>query len=275
MANNNIYTTVGAIGTSGTTGLTLTSHGINTQWGQLQPQSIKELLSDINTTQNELVKKYEVLESEEDFLALSVTWHRLRMQRKQGTSSPVSVNNLIDKVLFRHVTEEDRVRANTIRDFYQKKFLMLSLKSKHLTMFRKDLSDYVNGNSKIVAEKMLPMIYRLPEFYDYDIAFDELKRELKTEIPEFRTRNKPVSKMQRVLFPLKCLTKETKRMKCHEYWMHDSTDNLYVIVLDLKNQLQPLWDREFSKQSITIEGFLMPKSRDDIEYYQLGDWTVV
>lgn len=255
-------------------GAVLTSNGSSANWStqSLTTQSIQELM-EMNIPDSEFVKKYEVLESEEDFLALSVAWHRLRRERQSGRIQFISISNLIDRELFKQVSEEDRIRANTIRDFYQKRFLMLSLKSKRLTMFRKDLCDYVNGNSKVVPEKMLPMIYRLPEFYDYDVDFDDMKREFKTEIPDHK--GKLVTKQQVTLYPLKCLTKNTKRMKCHEYWMHDSNNNLCVMVLDLKNQLQPLWDREFSKKSITIEGYLMPKMRDDIDYYQLGNWNVL
>jgi hypothetical protein len=57
--------------------------------------------------------------------------------------------------------------------------------------------------------------------------------------------------------------------------MHTPDNDLVVMVLDLKNPLQHLWEKEFDKQFISIEAYYMPKVRDDLQYYQLGNWQVV
>lgn len=237
--------------------------------------NIGDLLKQIS--QNEHIKKYEVFESEEDFLALSVAWHRLRKERETGMLRLNLISSLTDSELYKNVKQEDRERANVIRDFFQKKFLMLALKNIPLTQFRKDLQDYVNGNSKIVQENKLPLIYRLPEFYDYDVEFDSVKRDFNFQIDEFKNigRIRASGKVIKKLYPIKMLTKNTKRMKYHEYWMYTDTRDLVVMVLELKNSLQHLWDREFAKPFINVESFFIPKSRDDVQYYQLGNWQVL
>lgn len=253
---------LGSVMTTSSQGLNLNS--INGNIGDLLKQ----------ITPSGHIKKYEVYESEEDFLALSVAWYRLRKEKDAGKLiGYINISSLTDQDLYKCVTSDDRIKAEEIRDFYQKKFLMLTLKSKPLTMFRKDLCEYVNGNSKIVQEKLLPMIYRLPEFYEYDIDFDDLKRDFNHELNEQRVQGKPRSVKK--LFPIRKLSKNTKRMKYHEYWMHTPDNDLVVMVLDLKNPLQHLWEKEFDKQFISIEAYYMPKVRDDLQYYQLGNWQVV
>lgn len=252
-------------------GSVMTTNSLGLNLNNITTQDIGDLLKQV--TPSEYMKKYEVYESQEDFLALSVAWYRLRKDKENGKLSFVNISSLTDRDLFKQVTSEDRTKAEEIRDFYQKKFLMLALKNKPLTVFRKDLCEYVNGNSKIVQEKLLPMIYRLPEFHEYDVDFDNLKRDFNHEVDEHRVPGKP--KSVKKLFPIRKLSKNTKRMKYHEYWMHTSNNELVVMVLDLKNPLQHLWEKEFDKQSISIDAYYMHKVRDDIQYYQLGNWQVV
>jgi hypothetical protein len=54
------------------------------------------------------IKKYEIIETTEDLLALSCTWYRIRQSKH--TLQP-HVSSLLSENLFRHVTSEDRTKA--------------------------------------------------------------------------------------------------------------------------------------------------------------------
>ncbi len=76
-----------------------------------------------NITRSDYVKRYEVIETSEDVLALSVAWKRLR-DTKDKSSHHIGITSLLDDNLFRRVEEPDRVRANEIRDYFSKKIML-------------------------------------------------------------------------------------------------------------------------------------------------------
>ena len=117
------------------------------------------------------VKRYEVFESPEDLLVLSVVWHKMRKAGNQVIPRPM---NLTDNILFENIEPCDRERAKEIRDYYSKKFMVFTLKEQKLTAFRKDLNSFIHSDGLIFKETMMPLVYRLPEFYEYDIGFDDM-----------------------------------------------------------------------------------------------------
>ena len=91
------------------------------------------------------VKKYEVFESPEDVLVLSVTWKRLRDEDRH------IAGKLLDSELFAHIKQEDRDKANVIRDYYSKKVMMWKLKGDgKLTSYRNDMNNFVHSNGLVV-----------------------------------------------------------------------------------------------------------------------------
>ena len=88
------------------------------------------------------VKQYEVFESPEDVLALSVAWKRLREKGQSPTGK------LLDKILFDKVTQTDRDEANVIRDYYSKKFMMKALlgNGNTLSPFRQEIARIINSD---------------------------------------------------------------------------------------------------------------------------------
>ena len=124
------------------------------------------------------VKKYQVLEIEEDLLALSCAWQRIREIRKTDTSGPYNaISKLTDPTLFNSVTEVDYTKAAQVRDYYSKKIMLWKLKGESLSRFREDMNAFIHTDGKIFKEDMMPLAYRLPEFYDYDSDFDMLSNE--------------------------------------------------------------------------------------------------
>ena len=158
---------------------------------------------DIFTANNNNVKRYEVFETTEDILALSVTWHRLRPLINNGTSTIIDPSNrptkLTDSILFKEIIQEDRDKANLIRDYYSKKLMMFTLKGQQLTNYRKDLNTFIHGDCKVVKEEMMPLVYRLPEFYEYDVGLDEMFLELDTRFEGSKIASSAIKKLNTVL----------------------------------------------------------------------------
>ena len=225
-----------------------------------------------NINRSDYVKRYEVIEATEDILALSVAWKRLRDIKNEGGSLNVSVTTLLDDNLFRKIEEPDRIRANEIRDYFSKKIMLWTLKSVKLSAYRQDLNKFIHGDGKKITEDLLPLIYRLPEFYEYDIQFDQFKREVNLEITNFS--NIDSLKKITTLTPVTSFYKTNKRVKHFEYWLKDSNDNAHLITIEPKNPLKHIWDTMFANGQLRIEATCYPKKYDELQYYQLLNWSV-
>ena len=191
-----------------------------------------------------------------------------------GTSTIIDPSNrptkLTDSILFKEIIQEDRDKANLIRDYYSKKLMMFTLKGQQLTTYRKDLNIFIHGDSKVVKEEMMPLIYRLPEFYDYDIGIDKMFRELNTRFEGISI----ASENAISLYPVSKFTVNRKSRKYVEYWLKDEQNIPYRIEVEQKNQLIQLWDYFFEKESVTLSGVIKFEDRDGINYYSLSKWTI-
>lgn len=218
------------------------------------------------------VKKYEVYELSEDVLALSVTWHRIRSDLRSNLCNMFgpSPTTLTDAILFKEVTQEDRERANVIRDFYSKKLMVLTLKEHKFSNYRKDLNTFIHGDCKIVKEQILPIVYRLPEFYDYDIVVEDMFRDLDTD---FKDTDQPIRKILK-LGSITKLTVNGKSKKFVEYWMKDSSNRPYKLEIEISNQLMHLWDYFFDQGKVSLEIVAKHMNRDGAAYYKLIKWKL-
>jgi hypothetical protein len=283
LANSNILNQIAARNpkSSGVIATTNGSHHTITM-GNIQPLT-SLTLSGLNGTSNDWdifgnknVKKYEVFETTEDILALSVTWHRLRPLISHNISNIMNPSNrptkLTDEILFKEMIQEDRDKANVIRDYYSKKLMVITLREQRISKFRKDLSTFIHGDSKVVREELMPIIYRLPEFYEYDIEFDEMVRELNTrfEFPEHTT----AWSGTKTLTPVKKFVVKHKTNKFSEYWLKDDDNKLCKIEIPIDNKLNHLWEHFFEQDSVPLEGLYKHMERDGISYFHLKNWEI-
>jgi len=217
-------------------------------------------------------KKYEVFETTEDILALSVTWQRLRPLINASNSPNIRPTKLTDSILFKKIIQEDRDKAERIRDYYSKKLMVITLREQRISKFRKDLSTFVHGDSKVVKEELMPIIYRLPEFYDYDIEFDKMVRELNTrfEFPE----NTSAWSGTKTLKPIKKFVVKHRINKFSEYWLKDDDNKLCKIEIPIDNKLNHLWEHFFEQDSVPLVGLYKHMERDGISYFHLKNWEI-
>lgn len=215
-------------------------------------------------TENKYAKKYQVVETNEDILALSVTWHRLRPLFKDSVPRPAS---LIDLTLFKALTQADRDKATLIRDHYSKKIMMLTLRDQRLSNFRKDLSTFIHGSKNVIKEELMPLIYRLPEFYEYDIEIERMFSTL-DKVFEDTTSTAAVT-----LKPLKKIVVNHKTNKFSEYWL-EANNRAYKIEIPIENKLNHLWEHFFEQESIPLTGYIRYLERDGLNFYQLKNWEI-
>jgi hypothetical protein len=214
------------------------------------------------------VKKYEIIETTEDLLALSCAWYRIRQDKH--TLQP-HVTSLLSDALFRHVTPEDRTKAEEVRDYYSKKFMVMALKDLRLTQFRHDLKEYLLGNPNKFTEKTVPMVYRLPEFHAHDVEFDVIKRDFEKDIPEFNTLTRRTINKSVRLTPVKGFKKNSKiRGKFTEYWLKDSSNRAYRFGLTATNPLIGLWDMQFNNGDMVLNLNTQAARRDELQYFNIG-----
>ena len=230
-------------------------------------------LSDFGEDRHEYLKKYEVYESNEPLITLSVAANRLMRT--------TSVHyKLTDGPLFSKVTHEDRLMADQIKDYYSKKVMMWKLKGNgSLSPFRDDMNKLVHSDGLTFRESMIGIAYWLPHFYEYDIEMDIIKSNLTTNqtFDQMNKDGKPgVLRITEELVPIKRLERKTKRSKTLEYWFNDTRYNAGVVIrLEEKNQLQHLWDTMFDKKEpMKIQGTYARRKLDDFEYYSVTNWSL-
>jgi hypothetical protein len=216
---------------------------------------------------NDNVKKYEVYEISQDLLALSVCWARYRKVKDDNKVRP-AITKLLDSDLFRLVSEDDIAQANIIRDYYSKKIMVLKLKNEGFTSFREDLNTFIHSDGKMFKENMMPLAYRLPEFYEYDVEFEKMSFDFNREVKRM---DQPYMVDTKQLTFVKHLLVNKKRYKRKEYWFSDRSNNLVNIDIDTSNPLISLMDLVVSKTDITINGRFKKCTRDGNEFIKVNN----
>ena len=222
------------------------------------------------------VKKYEVFESPEDILALSVAWKRLRDNKESS-----GIHSVLNKTLFEKITSEDKSQAINIRDYYSKKIMMIKLKNeRRMTPFREDLIKVINNDGRMVKENLLGMIYYLPEFYKYDCDIDYVKScvSINQNFKKLDEERKPVTlNLACHLSPVKHIIKKRKRSTSSQYWLRDDKLNAGILLsLTPDNPLEHIWSNLFNTEKVLqIQGRYTRMKMDDFEYFSVDKWTLV
>lgn len=210
-------------------------------------------------------KKPETNISSEDLLVLSAAWYRSR------TNNGPNFSSLTDTELSEYVNEEDRKQADVIRDHFSKKIMMWALKGTTLTNFRTDLSAFIHSSGNIFTNETLPLVFRLPEFYEYDMAFAQMKASFSPVIETGKYAKVPQLK----LYPIKNLNRKLKSGYKHEYWLRNQEGHAHLILIDHHNILKSMWDREFKKEHIFVTAPMTCKlEQDDLSYFKLSKWSI-
>lgn len=214
-------------------------------------------------TNSSHVKTHQVYEIDKDLLSLSVCWKRLREGKDPNyASSSTYIGSLLEAELFRRVNDSDIELANAIRDYYSKKLMMWALTSdRQLTPFRKDLSHFISSDGKNFKEEMIPLVFRLPEFYEYDLFIDNIITTCKEKTITLKS--------YQYLF-LGKINKTTRKNKKIEFWFMGKQNTLCRLSLEHNNILIPILENiiESADQIFVSHGKLQKRIRDDIPYFE-------
>lgn len=206
----------------------------------------------------------------DDLLTLSVTHHRLR----NSPPTPATAffeDGIIDPKLVPFITPEDREKAVLIRDHYSKKIMVLVLKGIPFTPYRQKLNGFINSSVDL-EDDIIPLVFKLPEFYEYDIGYEEVRTTLTQ--PEDGILSGPV---EVTLTPMKHFRVKKKAGGHDEYWLKDEAGCGYQIKLPntpVVNPLLHLWNREFTKPNLRISGVRKLHSPDGFKFYVMDKWEV-
>lgn len=219
------------------------------------------------------IKKYEIYDLNEDLLALSVAWKRLR-----DSNVPNSVSRITDLELFKKVSHEDRETANNIADYYSKKIMTLKLKGiNRFSNYRTDLNEFIHSDRKKVTDRMFGLAYNLPKFYEYDTQFDMVKAHVNIR-PNWELNNSKYHRInkQLTLTPISKLRRKTKGVDCWNYWFKTEQDIALNIPISHNNTLMSMWDYIFNTNTkLVLQGQTHCKEIDGFEYLMLADWHIV
>lgn len=243
----------------------------------LTPSSIQFDTMNINMWHEE-VKKYEIIESPEDTLTLSVVWKRLRDENINH-----NISSLLHRDLFSYVTSEDRIKADEIRDFYSKKIMMWKLKSDtKLSKYRTDLNNFIHTDGKTVREDMFGLIYYLPMFYSCDLQLEDVRSQVNPHqhFKKLKQEQKPdILSLSTALTPIRKITKKNKHKTVNQYWLKDDTLNAAVLITvpstPVASSLEHLWEHIFyTEKVLKIKGVYYKNTIDDFEHYCVKNWSI-
>lgn len=176
-------------------------------------------------------------------------------------------NKIVDKEFFR--------KAIKIKKYYRNKFMIKSLKDNaSLSQYRQHLYNYVDNNDPYTIFKNdIPMIVKLPDFYEEDTMMDDMVKKYQMTSDDYRRTGTDTVE----LFPLEKSRRKTRHSDNFYYWFRDSDNLIYRISLDTKNVLMHLFDREFQKPSLHVfSTFCATRTRgQDYVFYSLHDWKIL
>lgn len=212
------------------------------------------------------IKRYQVYEVNEDALVLSATWKRLRDEKRSITA------RLLDGTLFNDITSADRKLAEDICDYYSKKIMMLKLKnSKPLSAYREDLNTFIHGDRTVVRDNMIGLIYRLPDFYQYDTELEKVTSQFNKQVEL-----NPMIMSSATFKPLKRLVRKTKNQHVIQYWMREQlTGNGAMLSIQAKNPLENVWNLLFdNNDTLSLSYNKSTQHLYETEYMLLSKWEL-
>ncbi len=214
------------------------------------------------------VQKKKIITSSVEPLVLSCCRYRLR-------NSEGGVNVHFDTTfLANNITQEDHDMAHKIVEHYSKKIILWQLANSEISKFRKDLAEFISNYPQLtLKDEFCGMIYKLPEFYNYDCELEVLKEtyfsggiSLPRKSKQHVCKIIPVHKMQRNM----------RGAKSIEFWfkMQDEGDPVLItvpknnVLLEVFTKLFDLHKPFFVKGNISI-GHI-----EKFQYWRLDKWKL-
>lgn len=200
--------------------------------------------------------------------------------RAKGMENWAIAEQLSQSPSWELVAHKDSVaQAEKVKRYYKNRFMLKALKQgeQNMSRFRRNLYDFVESDDPYTIYKNdIPMIVKLPDFYEEDCAMDNLAKEYNMVSDDyFKVGHKTETSFN--LTPVTRIDRNTKNSKDYNYYFADSDDKVYRISLKPDNPLLHLFEKEFGKERVTIQGNAMATVLRGTEYgfYNLTAWQLV
>jgi hypothetical protein len=228
-----------------------------------QVMSLDEIFTSEEVARSVTLTAKKIIDTMEDLITLSVT-----LQRMQRANSTLGYMSLTHPSVKESVTDIDRARADSIKAYYEKRLLLLTLQGHHLTKWRTDLSALLRNQTTKYEEKYMGMAQKLPYFYDYDISMDQLFEN--SIYAKVKSTERNGSKKLKFLRSMK---NEQKFQKYMEYWFTDEQGDKHMMFFDKDNTLLPLFDRLIGDGHIVVDGTYVKRKKDNREFFVTLKYT--
>ena len=161
--------------------------------------------------------------------------------------------------------------SKAIRSYYGQKLIVATLLGEELSPFRQALAAFLNKDGKTVQEDELGIACKLPEFYAYDLARDQLVKDAST-----LTEKTTAFAGKKTLTPVTRLVRRMKDSHKIDYWLKDESNNLCLIKIQPKNPLDHIFKRMFdTSPNLRIDAHYLPKVKGKLTYFDVSKWDLL
>ena len=165
--------------------------------------------------------------------------------------------------------------AENIRKYYTGKLYKLVLSGRPLSKFRQDLAQYLKFDmtTAMNSTKFEGMIYRLPEFYDYDTKLEAMVSEIGANVGSWSSHDRrSCTNYECILRPVKKLTRKTTQ----HYWMIEpNSGRLFMLPVDNTNSLAVLCETVWSRHELELQINISFSIVDGIYHFSIKSITGV
>jgi hypothetical protein len=165
--------------------------------------------------------------------------------------------------------------AERIRKYYRNKLMMHVLKGGTLSQYRTDLRELVESeNIYYIREDFIPMLVKLPDFYEEDTILDQLVKDYRTDARTYA--KKGALDVTRTLMPIISNRRKTRNGDSVNYYFNDKENKLYKLEVGPNNPLKHLFDREFKKDQLVFKTNIAGHRirGTDINMFYMSNWVI-
>lgn len=228
-------------------------------------QSVSAVAANNDIFQTTYIESEETLV--EDPLLLSCTLKRL------VTDEPTNYSySLTNKSLKEKITDDDRVYAENVRDYYCKQWFWASLNSsRNLSKFRHRAFYLMSNRIRTVKQDDIGIYYKMPWFYDEDMIYNDLKAKYVTK--DLPVISYPRNKERIELEYIKSTISTQKNRKLERFWFTNGT-YLYTIQVQRDNPLLTMFRNMIEPgKTVSLETRIREDRIDQFYFYSLYDFN--
>lgn len=189
--------------------------------------------------------------------------------------------SLDDRRVIENITDEIKEYAEQVRKYFGKKFFWSNLSgNRSLSDFRGRVCHLLENRVRVCNERDIGIYYKLPYFYDEDMAYEDFKKQYDTssDIP-YKTwypvgGNKKMDKARITLKYIKTTASRQQKRNVNRFWF---TDDKYLYSIQIAND-NPLLDMfkqlVIDKVEVTFETYYNVDRIDQMHFYKLFNFTL-